>query len=343
VLAEYDISGVCLKEYIYMGSRLVAEYNPASSQYHFYTQDQIGSTRIVTDDTGTVVYAAAHDPYGGIQKVWVDAFDPKRKFSDKERDAESGLDYFGARYYSAPIRWGDGHTSGNYRWLSTDPVLDRSRAIPNPQLWSLYSYCANNPLKFTDPDGRVICIAEMYDSIKKIAGPAAERLSIRDGMLDVSKLTDKDLEDKGLLLLYVLAMSDYTFTYAEAKTIMTQAGERPVDGVANLDNAPDWRYDYKGGKSAGDLPPGGVDGSVVVNPNNTWLDRATQSLKVSLSAIAFHELAEAYYKVQWRIQRTQRDGSCGAHDWAGYWEQGLIYQRKDFTEFPGGGVLFRRR
>jgi hypothetical protein len=101
-MAEYDISGICLKDYIYMGSRLVAEFNPSTSQYLFYTQDQIGSTRIVTDDTGTVVYAAAHDPYGGIQKVWVDAFEPKRKFSDKERDGETGLDYFEARYYSAP-------------------------------------------------------------------------------------------------------------------------------------------------------------------------------------------------------------------------------------------------
>jgi hypothetical protein len=80
-----------------MGSRLVTEYNPATSQYLYYTQDQIGSTRIVTDDTGTVVYAAAHDPYGGIQKVWADAFDPKGKFSDKERDGETWLDYFGAR------------------------------------------------------------------------------------------------------------------------------------------------------------------------------------------------------------------------------------------------------
>jgi hypothetical protein len=102
LLAEYDIYGACLKEYIYMGSRLVAEYNPATSAYHYYTQDQIGSTRIVTDDTGTVVYAAAHDPYGGIQKVWKYDFDPKRKFSDKERDGETGLDYFGATYYSAP-------------------------------------------------------------------------------------------------------------------------------------------------------------------------------------------------------------------------------------------------
>ena len=88
--------GACLRDYIYMGSRLIAEYVPASGQYFYYMQDQIGSTRVVTDDSGTVVYAEAHDPYGGIQKTWVNTFDPKRKFSDKERDGETGLDYFGA-------------------------------------------------------------------------------------------------------------------------------------------------------------------------------------------------------------------------------------------------------
>ncbi|NTV79799.1 MAG: choice-of-anchor D domain-containing protein [Candidatus Aminicenantes bacterium] len=158
LLAEYDIYGSCLKEYIYMGSRLVAEYNPSTSQYLYYTQDQISSTRIVTDDTGTVVYAAAHDPYGGIQKVWKDDFDPKRKFSDKERDGETGLDYFGARYYSAPLRWPDAHTSGSYRWLSTDPVLDVDRAIADSQAWNLYSFCGSNPVSYVDPRGSSITI-----------------------------------------------------------------------------------------------------------------------------------------------------------------------------------------
>jgi len=332
LLAEYDVYGNCLKEYIYMGSRLVAEFNPSTSRYFYYTQDQIGSTRVVTDDAGAVVYAAAHDPYGGIQQTWANAFDPKRKFSDKERDEETGLDYFGARYFC----------SHNYRWLSVDPVLDRGRAIANSQLWNLYAFCANNPARFIDPDGRVIYIAKIYDSIRKIAGPAAERLSIKDGMLDVSKLTLQDLQDKGVLLLYVLATSDYAFSYSEANTILTAGGERPVDGYANLDDAYDFRYDFKGGKSAGDLPPEGLNSSVVVDPNCSWVDLATKSKSVSLAAIAFHELAEAYYKIQWRIQRTQRDGSTGAHSWAGYWERCLIIQRKDFTGFPGGGDLYRR-
>ncbi|MEN6559666.1 MAG: RHS repeat-associated core domain-containing protein [Acidobacteriota bacterium] len=109
----------------------------------------------MTDDAGTVVYAEAHDPYGGIQKTWVNTFDPKRKFSDKERDEETGLDYFGARYYSAP-GWADGHASGSYRWLSLDPVLDRSKAIANSQLWNFYTYSGNNPISNMDPDGRAV-------------------------------------------------------------------------------------------------------------------------------------------------------------------------------------------
>ncbi len=156
LLAEYDLYGTCLRDYIYMGNRLIAEYAPASGQYYYYTQDQIGSTRIVTNDSGTVVYAEAHDPYGGIQKTWVNAFDPKRKFSDKERDGETGLDYFGARYYSAP-EYSEGHT-GSYRWLSIDPVFNTFAVLADPQASNLYSYCRNNPLSPYDPDGReVIC------------------------------------------------------------------------------------------------------------------------------------------------------------------------------------------
>ncbi|MGQ9801558.1 MAG: hypothetical protein ACUVRL_07840 [Candidatus Saccharicenans sp.] len=48
---------------------MVAEYEPATGKYYYYTTDQINSTRVVTDDVGNIVYAAAHDPYGGILKT----------------------------------------------------------------------------------------------------------------------------------------------------------------------------------------------------------------------------------------------------------------------------------
>ncbi len=68
-------------------------------------------------------------------------------FSDhicgKERDAESGLDYFGARYFSGP----------QGRFTSPDePLSDQFEE--DPQSWNLYAYTRNNPLRFTDPTGR---------------------------------------------------------------------------------------------------------------------------------------------------------------------------------------------
>ena len=87
MLAEYDGNGECLREHIYLGAKMVTEYQPQTGKYYYYTTDQIGSTRIVTDDTGNIVCAAAHDPYGGVQQTWVNIFSPKLKFSGKQQGA----------------------------------------------------------------------------------------------------------------------------------------------------------------------------------------------------------------------------------------------------------------
>jgi RHS repeat-associated protein len=102
----------------------------------------------VTDNLGAIAYAAAHEPYGGIQKTWPITYDSSLKFSGKERDAESELDYFGARYYDRSL----------YRFLSADPAISPRRGAANPQFWNLFSYCGNNPLNYYDPDGRAFLI-----------------------------------------------------------------------------------------------------------------------------------------------------------------------------------------
>jgi RHS repeat-associated protein len=63
--------------------------------------------------------------------------------TQKERDIETGLDYFLARYYSS--------TAG--RFTSTDPIFISDQQTYNPQLWNLYNYVGNNPLNATDPTG----------------------------------------------------------------------------------------------------------------------------------------------------------------------------------------------
>jgi RHS repeat-associated protein len=65
------------------------------------------------------------------------------RYTGKERDTESGNDYFGARYYSSNMgRFSSPGPSGLYY---ADPT--------NPQSLNLYSYALNNPLKFIDPTG----------------------------------------------------------------------------------------------------------------------------------------------------------------------------------------------
>jgi RHS repeat-associated protein len=154
LLAEYDHNGNCVRDYIYAGNRLIAEYKPQTSEYFYYMTDQINSSRIITNGSGNVVFSEAYGPYGDVQKTWTNTYDPKMKFSGKEREGYSDLDYFGARYYD--------HKS--YRFNSVDPIINRVEALYNPQLWNLYAYCRNNPITFMDPDGRDI----LEDLLKKV-------------------------------------------------------------------------------------------------------------------------------------------------------------------------------
>ncbi|MGH9874727.1 MAG: RHS repeat-associated core domain-containing protein [Pyrinomonadaceae bacterium] len=66
-----------------------------------------------------------------------------RSSPQKERDIETGLDYFGARYYAS--------TQG--RFTSADPLYLEMKRLPDPQRLNLYQYARNNPLKFLDPNG----------------------------------------------------------------------------------------------------------------------------------------------------------------------------------------------
>jgi RHS repeat-associated protein len=66
----------------------------------------------------------------------------RQKFTSKERDIETGLDYFGARYYAS--------TQG--RFTSADP-LNASMRVIDPQTMNRFVFCLNNPLRYVDPDG----------------------------------------------------------------------------------------------------------------------------------------------------------------------------------------------
>jgi RHS repeat-associated protein len=167
--------------------KFLAEYQPQSNQLYYYTTDQVNSVRVVTNQTGVRVFAAAYDPYGGIQKIWENSYSPGLKFSGKERDSESNLDYFGARYYA----------NYYYRWLSPDPVVNKEEALKNPQLWNLYSFCRNNPATYWDPTGDVEIISafsinylssiKLYKDFGSFGGAFKPSLSLNIDVIEKGK------------------------------------------------------------------------------------------------------------------------------------------------------------
>jgi RHS repeat-associated protein len=136
--------GTWLKDYIYLGGQLLAtESATDGTRYHF--SDHLGTSRVMTQSNGTVCYDADYYPYG--KEITASTDGETHKFTGKERDTESGLDFFGARYYS----------SAQGRYLSADwsatPVPVPYADFSSPQSLNLYSYVGNNPLNLTDPDG----------------------------------------------------------------------------------------------------------------------------------------------------------------------------------------------
>jgi RHS repeat-associated protein len=138
---------------------------PVRPETYYYHPDHLGSTSWVTDQNARVHEHVEYFPYGGVWR------DPRSDsdggpvkaqsllFTAKELDEETGLYYFGARYYSP--RTG--------RWLSPDPVLTEHDGDPQevglgrghgstlgPIGLSPYAYAAHSPTVLTDPDGRIV-------------------------------------------------------------------------------------------------------------------------------------------------------------------------------------------
>ena len=126
---------------------------PVSAQIvEYYHLDGLGNVRAITDAAGNVTERHDYLPFGEECTTGPCATNPgvgagqPRKFTGKERDQETGLDYFGARYYGSKIG----------RFTTVDPVVNIKASLLNPQRWNRYSYSLNSPIRFNDPDGREV-------------------------------------------------------------------------------------------------------------------------------------------------------------------------------------------
>jgi len=112
---------------------------PTPLQFYFHS-DHLGSSNLITDATGGLVQHLEYTPSGEVfvdERPTQSSWSTPYKFNGKELDEETGLYYYGARYY-------DPRTSV---WISVDPLAEK---YPNV---SSYVYCHNNPVNMIDPDG----------------------------------------------------------------------------------------------------------------------------------------------------------------------------------------------
>ncbi|KAB2805371.1 SpvB/TcaC N-terminal domain-containing protein [Phaeocystidibacter luteus] len=110
---------------------------------YWYHPDYLGSVDMITDESGTVYQYFLYNPWGEELNSYSQPngeFSSPYRFNGKELDEETGLAYYGARYYDNQLSM----------WLSVDPLgMDESNVSKTP-----YHFSSGNPIMRLDPDGR---------------------------------------------------------------------------------------------------------------------------------------------------------------------------------------------
>ncbi len=157
IVAESDLSGAPTSEYIFFNGERIARrdltvvgfagsspiYGTSSISYYF--SDHLKTASVITDSAGGIKAESDYYPWGG-ELQFINNDSNYYKFTGKERDTETGLDYFGARYYS----------NGLGRWVSADwsPTPVPYADFGDPQTLNLYAYVRNLPTtKISRPHG----------------------------------------------------------------------------------------------------------------------------------------------------------------------------------------------
>nr|WP_254313899.1 SpvB/TcaC N-terminal domain-containing protein [Vibrio coralliilyticus] len=116
-----------------------------SADKYFIKQHQ-HSTELTLDQNGGVLSALSYRPFGKVSAELGRGSEVHYRYSDKERDSETGLGYFEQRYLN----------TSHGQFITPDPVFYHSDRFTDPQQWSPYAYARGNPIMYHDPEGEFI-------------------------------------------------------------------------------------------------------------------------------------------------------------------------------------------
>ncbi len=203
--------------------------NSVTGRY-YYLKDHLGSIKMTVSSNGTPLSWDDYYPFGATmpnRSANNAGIDGRFKFTGKERDAaETGYDYFGARYYDSFIG----------RWLQVDPLAAK---YPG---WSPYNYTLNNPLIFMDEKGDSVSIITSGPTTQNTptASPNSNGLAGHTAINVDGKVYS--FEGNGKWSVY--SLSDYMGNETKVRTTIQQTVDVDQEKVQNaLDNRQDSKYD----------------------------------------------------------------------------------------------------
>jgi RHS repeat-associated protein len=144
-LIETELSGGSRQDtyYYFANGERVAKKNETGTYY--YHPDHLGSTSLITDEAANTVERTRYYPFGAVLSGGAE----KHGYTDQELDAETGLMYYNARYYSPELR----------RFVAADPII---QDVYDPQTLNRYAYVRNNPIILVDPSGKSFEDSDLY-------------------------------------------------------------------------------------------------------------------------------------------------------------------------------------
>lgn len=268
--------------------------------------------------TGVIDYAGVQSAFAAFAAFVNDGAGPRSKaafartkFVPVNRDAlrlASQILREETGFFAAPSRRKGG------LWLSGDvtDALSRLQWIVGPDAAELISL--ENDGELTLNTVKLIRAARIEECVSaEAAGLLAAYIS----------------DNEGLFLFLQIAKSSHRYLLHMSRKAPTAAHEVTINAALNLDNNFDSRispYRRNGEKLCSERPPEGFDSLVAINPNARWLNLRTKLL-VPPGNITFHELAEAYAKVELGFDYLSRGTRPGAHDKALEREERLFSQR----------------
>jgi RHS repeat-associated protein len=144
-IAETNGSGALQRAEIFAGGRHLATWTNNATYFNY--ADWLGTERVRTNSSGTVCQTITSLPFGDGEATSGNCSPTPNFFTGKERDSESNLDYFGARYFSSNLA----------RFVTPDwaakPTTVPYAEFGDPQSLNLYQYMRDNPLGGVDADG----------------------------------------------------------------------------------------------------------------------------------------------------------------------------------------------